>query len=92
MKTLLAVVAETFAIVQRGVIVTPGVDLAAGAARTFVVELRRPDGSVARAEARADLPFFNPPSPRAPRHMLRFETLSKDDLPPGTEIWLTDDA
>jgi hypothetical protein len=84
--TLLTVVDETFAISQRGVIVAPDVDLGDGPARTLVVELRRPDGSVARSEARAEVPFVHPPRSRPARHVLRFATLSKDDLPRGTEI------
>lgn len=89
---LLAVVEEVFAIAQRGVIVTPEVDLGDGPARVVTVELRRPDGAVARAEAHAEVPFIDPPTPRPSRHVLRFATLSKEDLPRGTEIWMTESS
>ncbi len=81
-------VEDTFAITKRGVVVAPEVDLGDGR-RTITVELRRPDGAVVRAEACAEIPFTNPPRLEA-RHVLRFATLSKADVPNGTEIWIDD--
>ncbi len=90
MTRRLTVVEDVFAIAERGVVVAPDVDLGDGPPQTIVVELRRPDGSVVRAEARAEVPFFDPPRPHPARHVLRFATLSKQDLPRGTEIWTAD--
>ncbi len=90
---LLVVVEETFAIADRGVIVAPDVDLGDGSARSIAVEVRRPDGTTVQAEARAEVPFVNPLRlPLRPRHVLRFATLTKADLPTGTEIWITENV
>lgn len=88
---LLVVVEDVFAITDRGVIVAPDVDLG-GPARSIAVELRRPDGTTIHAEARAEVPFVNPPiiPPRA-RHVLRFASLTKSDVPAGTEIWVAEE-
>lgn len=88
---LLLVVEETFAITGRGLIVAPDVDLGAEGQRRITVELRRPDGTVVRAEALAQVPMVSPlqPAGRRLRHMLRFAGLTKSDVPIGTEVWTT---
>ena len=86
---LLLVVEDVFAVGERGVIVAPDVELDRGRTRTLAVELRRPDGSVMMAEAQATVPFVHPPQiPPRLRHVLRFVTLAKIDVPIGTEIWI----
>ena len=88
-KRLLLIVEDAFAIAGRGTIVAPDVDLGDATPQRLTVELRRPDGTVMSAEASAHVPFIDPPSipPRA-RHVLVFPTMTKADLPAGTEIWI----
>jgi len=90
---LLLVVEETFTIAGRGLVVAPDADLGAISERRIRVELRRPDGTVASAEALAQVPFVNPPPPadRGLRHVLCLDGLSKPDVPIGTEIWIADE-
>lgn len=86
---LLVVVDEAFAISGRGIVVVPEVVLEAASGIEIAVELRRPDGTAARAVASAHVPFFDPPSvPPRRGHVLLFAGLTKAELPPGTEIWL----
>ena len=86
---LLLVVEDTFEIRDRGLIVAPDVDLGPVVSHDVVVELRLPDGSSSRVDARAEVPMFNPP--RATRHVLRFPRLTKEAVPKGTEVWTSDD-
>ncbi|RKH71573.1 hypothetical protein D7W81_07330 [Corallococcus aberystwythensis] len=81
----LLVVEQTFDIQNRGIIVVPDVDLGARAQVELRVALRRPDGDVLRAVALAQVPLGGR---SRPRHVLCFRTLSKQDIPPGTEVWL----
>ncbi|WP_147448813.1 hypothetical protein [Corallococcus terminator] len=83
-------VEDLFEIAQRGLIIAPGVDLGARAQVELLVELRRPDGGVLRATARAQVPFGS--GRGQPRHMLCFKALSKRDIPLGTEVWLLGEA
>ena len=90
---LLAVVEDTFAISDRGLVIAPFVDLGGGPPRVVTVELHRPDGTVVSSEARAEVPFFDPPRPQPEaRHVLRFASLTKLDVPIGTEIWMQEDG
>jgi hypothetical protein len=90
---LLLIVADTFAISGRGLIVAPDVDLGDDRQRHLNIELRRPDGTRLHAEALAQVPFPNPPRPvDRPRHTLLFTRLAKTDVPIGTELWITDEA
>lgn len=83
---LLLVVEDTFDIQGRGIIVAPDVDLGARVQMEIRVALRRPDGEVLRAVALAQIPFNI--GGRRIQHELCFRTLSKQDLPRGTEVWL----
>lgn len=86
---LLLVVKDAFAVGERGVIVVPDVDLGEAGARSFVVELRRPDGTVVTAQAEANVPMVHPPQlPPRRRHVVRVSGLTNEDLPVGTEIWI----
>ena len=87
---LLLVVEDAFAIADRGVIVAPDVDLGDGGSRQIAVELRRPDGTSCVAVALAQVPFVDPPRAHGLRHVLRFATLEKSEIPIGTEIWVDD--
>ncbi|GMT98432.1 hypothetical protein KH5H1_25510 [Corallococcus caeni] len=82
----LLVVEQTFDIQGRGILVTPDVDLGARAQVEFTVVLRRPEGDVREAVALAQVPLGTFRS--RPQHVLCFRTLSKQDLPAGTEVWL----
>ncbi|WP_338263209.1 hypothetical protein [Corallococcus caeni] len=79
-------VEQTFDIQGRGILVTPDVDLGARAQVEFTVVLRRPEGDVREAVALAQVPLGTFRS--RPQHVLCFRTLSKQDLPAGTEVWL----
>ncbi|RKI45245.1 hypothetical protein D7X55_37670 [Corallococcus sp. AB049A] len=83
---LLLVVEDTFAIQGRGVLVVPDVDLGEQVQLEVRVALRRPEGDVLHAGALAQVPLGSFRS--RPRHVLCFRTLSKQDLPRGTEVWL----
>ncbi|MFP2925582.1 hypothetical protein ACLESO_10255 [Pyxidicoccus sp. 3LG] len=82
----LLTVTHTFDIQGRGLVVAPDVDLGDEYQLEVEVELRRPDGTVLRATALGQMPMINPPNPRL-RHMLLFRTLSKQDVPVGTQVW-----
>lgn len=78
-------------IAGRGLVVVPGPlvpDFPGPAIRK--VELRRPDGSRAVAMLRIDHQFQTPP-PKEHRWACLFTELSKQDVPVGTEVWLTGD-
>ncbi|MHA7633952.1 hypothetical protein [Corallococcus sp. M7] len=83
----LLVVEDTFDIQGRGILVAPDVDLGERGQMEIRVALRRPEGDVLRAVALAQIPLGSFRS-RRPRHVLCFRTLSKQDLPAGTEVWL----
>jgi hypothetical protein len=90
---LLLIVEDTFAISGRGLIVASDVDLGAGYQRRITAELRRPDGTISHAEALAQVPFIDPPRPGPrPQHMLLFPSLTKTDVPIGTEVWMTEET
>jgi len=88
MPKLLMIVEDTFQITGRGLVVVPGPltrDFAGPA--TLHVELRRPDGLLAHAPLLIQHHFQTPP-PNEHRWACVFTTLSKQDVPVGTEIWL----
>ncbi|RKG65370.1 hypothetical protein D7W79_37965 [Corallococcus exercitus] len=82
----LLVVEQTFDIQGRGILVVPDVDLGTRVQMELNVALRRPDGDVLSAVALAQIPLGTFRS--RPQHVLCFRTLSKQDLPRGTEVWL----
>ena len=90
MPRLLLVVEDTFAISGRGLVVVPDVDLGGTHQRHVTVELRRPDGSRGRAEALAQVPYVSRPRPGPRHHVLMFASLTKADVPIGTELWIED--
>ncbi len=88
---LLLVVEDTFAITGRGLIVAPDVDLGPAVQYRILVELRRPDASTCRVDAIAQQPLVggqHVPDRGRKKHMLLFQTLSKQDVPIGTEVWM----
>ena len=88
MPKLLMTVEDRFQIASRGLVVVPGplVTEFAGPA-SLNVELRRPDGSMVHAPLLIEHQFQTPPSTE--RHWACvFATLSKQDVPVGTEIWV----
>ena len=88
MPKLLTTVEDAFEITGRGLIVVPG-PLAKdfpGAAK-LLAELRRPDGSVLSAPLQVQH-FFQTPPPKEYRWGCVFPTLSKRDVPAGTEVWV----
>ncbi|NNB91845.1 hypothetical protein HJC22_39760 [Corallococcus exiguus] len=78
-------VEDTFDIQGRGILVVPEVDLGARAQMELRVALRRPEGDVLQAVALAQIPLGGR---SRPQHVLCFGTLSKQDIPLGTEVWL----
>ena len=90
MRCLLTV-EDTFQIQGRGLVVvpTPRVEDFRGPG-TVPVELRRPDGSHSAAELTV-LPQFISPTPKVLRWACLFRSLTKSDVPIGTEVWCDDD-
>ena len=88
MSKLLVAVEDTFEITGRGLVVVPGplTQDFAGPAKVQVV-LHRPDGSRMSAPLLIQYHFQTPP-PKEYRWACIFTTLSKQDVPIGTEIWL----
>ena len=88
MPKLLMTVEDSFAIASRGLVVVPGplTESFAGPA-SLNVELRRPNGSIVHAPLLIQHQFQTPPSPER-RWASVFTTLSKQDVPVGTEIWI----
>ncbi|WP_206787893.1 hypothetical protein [Corallococcus sp. NCSPR001] len=82
----LLVVEDAFDIQGRGILVAPDVDMGERGQLEIRVALRRPDGDVLEAVALAQIPLGSFRS--RPQHVLCFSTLSKQDLPAGTEVWL----
>jgi len=81
-------VEDTFDITGRGLVVVPG-PLAKDFAGPAKVQARlyRPDGSWLAAPLLIQHHFQTPP-PKEHRWACVFTTLSKQDVPTGTEIWL----
>jgi hypothetical protein len=83
MAELIFKVARTFTIEGRGLCASPG-EWGTGKARVGeAILLRRPDGSSLRATVRE----ISHPH----RDILLPPHIRKSDIPPGTEIWTTDD-
>lgn len=93
MEKLLLVVEESFQISGRGVVVTPWPSPEAAALKKSgdVVQVRlvRPDSTSEVVEATFYLAHFNPGG-------FHFECvlcgMKREQVPPGTEIWLLDEA
>ncbi|NPC75446.1 hypothetical protein HPP05_37460 [Corallococcus exiguus] len=81
-------VEDAFDIRGRGIIVVPDVDLGTRVQMELNVALRRPDGDILSAIAFAQVPLIKNQGRRRIQHELCFRTLSKQDVPPGTEVWL----
>jgi hypothetical protein len=87
MRKLLTV-EDTFRIEGRGVIVTPKIPVDGyRGPLSCTVCLRRPDGTERNASAAFDIPFVHPPPP-APYYVCFLVSLTKEDVPVGTEIWV----
>ncbi len=86
----LFIVEETFTVKSRGIALLPGVtkdDRDLHRKVGLLIELRRPDGSVLTTTIQAIEWFQTPSMPTAPLHLPT--DVSKDDVPVGTEVWLT---
>ena len=88
MPKLLMTVEDSFAIASRGLVVVPAplIESFAGPA-SLNVELRRPNGSIVHAPLLIEHQFQTPPSTER-RWACVFATLSKQDVPVDTEIWI----
>ncbi len=81
----LFVVADTFTITNRGLVLSPGVLPGAKVAFGDTVELRRPDGTTSRARV-AGLASSSTELMRKGVPMM-LAGLTASDVPPGTEVW-----
>jgi hypothetical protein len=87
----LFVVEETFTIFGQGIGLLPGVPKYEGGPRVapgMSIELRRPDGTILATTIRAIEWIQTPPGPAAP--LLMPPEISKEEVPAGTEVWLSD--
>lgn len=84
---LLLTVENTFAIAGRGVVLAPFLPTSEARPLAFFVELHRPDGSIVRAKALAQIPFVSPMPKVLFAHVMLLET-EKSDVPVGTEVWV----
>lgn len=88
MKRRLITVEDTFRISGRGLLVVPAPLMSELPVEGGVipVELRKPDGSSAEAALLLTYIFQTPP-PKELRWACVLKSLSKEDVPIGTEIW-----
>ncbi|MDQ8033930.1 MAG: hypothetical protein REJ50_18115 [Bordetella sp.] len=88
MRKLLTI-AETFQIPGRGSVVVPADAVGElNGPGTYNVKLRLPDGSQASAPLRVYQEVL-PGAPGQPRWGCCFDTLTREQLPNGTEIWVS---
>lgn len=83
----LFVVADTFAIADKGIVLSPGPLPGATVAFGDVVELRRPDGTAQQARV-VGLASAAPSVVRKGTPMM-LAGVGAQDVPPGTEVWTT---
>jgi hypothetical protein len=85
------VVEEVFTISHRGVVLTPGMDLC-HLVETWPmprpVEIRPPSGPARVVDAYASIPRISP-MPEVLTALLSIPGVTKEDIPPGSEVWLT---
>lgn len=88
MKHKLMTVEDTFQISGRGLVVVPGPRVRdfPKARGSMPVELCKPDGSTAEAVLSVSWMCVDPP-PQELRWACIFNSLSKEEVPIGTEIW-----
>lgn len=90
MGTLLLRVEERLQITGRGLVLLPEIPRALlGSVKHWDIVsiiLRYPDGSTREASARVALEFF---FPQGGKWMCYPQGLSKEEIPIGTEVWLT---
>jgi hypothetical protein len=88
----LLLVVEDALSTRRKLILAPFLDLSATPPGEFTVELLRPDGSCARAQAVAFVPLAvaTPTPRREPRAHLALIGVTKEDVPIGTAVWTVD--
>lgn len=87
MKRLLLTVEDTFQVTGRGLVVVPGPLLQEFADEGELdVELRKPDGSCSQGVLSISY-VFQRPSPKVRRWTCTFTSLSRADVPVGTQIW-----
>jgi hypothetical protein len=87
MKRRFSVVADTFYVTGRGLVVIPGPlkDDFPGPAE-LAVDLKRPDGSLISATLAISW-FFQSPPAQEPRWGCVLKGVEKSEVPMGTEIW-----
>ena len=83
----LLTVEDTFLIEGRGVMVLPMITDYSGPT-SFSVILRKPSGEEASVRAHLDIPRINPPREPYP-FICSLAGISKQDVPIGTEIWIS---
>ena len=91
MQTFLFTVDDVFEISGRYVVPTPGVPVSVRGIRSGLrIELRRPNGTVLQTLI-ASIPILDPYDPKRPTQ-IALEGITKQDVPLGTEIWMTDET
>ena len=89
MPELLYRVDDVFDLGGRCVVATPGIPPETPGIRNgTLLELRRPDGSVVQTQI-ADIAFVSPYDPKRPIQFSFPPGLKKQDIPVGTEVWMT---
>ncbi|MEZ6184488.1 MAG: hypothetical protein R3F62_05685 [Planctomycetota bacterium] len=84
---LLLTVKDRFAIVGRGVVLLPQVNLGGPSFMDFTVELRPPGGAPpTRCRTAVQIPLHSPYDPDLPPHALLVHC-ERVDVPVGTEVW-----
>ena len=87
MKRRFSVVADTFQVTGRGLVVVPGpLQGEFPGPAELAVDLKRPDGSLIPAIL-AVFWFFQSPPAKEPRWGCVLKGVEKSDVPMGTEIW-----
>lgn len=71
----------------RGVVLSPSLPADEARPTPFPVEIHRPDATVRRASASAQVPFVDP-TPQEQRATLTLIDVSKSEIPIGSKVWL----
>src|SRR5215471_8557830 len=88
----LLIIEDTFMIRERGLVVVPAPPVAeVHGPGNLDVELRLPDGQRRQSILTLLHEFITPP-PKVHRWGCMFRTLSKADVPIGTEVWCAESA
>jgi hypothetical protein len=88
MASPLLVVEEAHPQPRQGVVLSPRFVPAPSLARAITVRLELPGG--AERTTAAELQFSHVRGPLPPVALLRLPSLSPEDVPPGTKVWLVE--